>query len=223
MNAVGYVRVSTLEQTIYGVSIEMQIEKIKTYCKLKDFKLLAIYGDPGVSGSEIKNRSGLQAILDLAKGKKIQAVVTFKLDRLARNTIETLEIANLFKKIGIQLHSVVEQIDTSGAIGSFFFRLLASLAEMERDIIAERTKAALLHKAKKQERVSRFAPIGYRFIGDIMKEDPREKEAIELAKKLKHEGYSLRSIANKLEYLGYVSRAGKTYTPSSIKAMVIKT
>ncbi|MEW6351712.1 MAG: recombinase family protein, partial [Thermodesulfobacteriota bacterium] len=107
--AVGYIRVSTQEQAQEGVSLEMQIAKIKAYSDLNDLFLAGIYGDPGISGKSIKARPGIQAVLSLVKAKRIGAVVVYKLDRLGRNTIETLDIAKRMDKAGVALHSITER------------------------------------------------------------------------------------------------------------------
>jgi DNA invertase Pin-like site-specific DNA recombinase len=68
-------------------------------------------------------------------------VIIYKLDRISRSTKHLIELSELFENKGVQFVSIQDNIDTSTAIGRFFFRTMASIAELERDIISERTKA----------------------------------------------------------------------------------
>jgi DNA invertase Pin-like site-specific DNA recombinase len=131
--AVGYVRVSTEEQS-RKVSPEMQAAKIRTYAELNDLELVDIIEDAGISGKSIKARPGIQEVLNMVKARKVDAVIVYKLDRLARNTIECLNMAEGMDKAGCALHSISEKLDTQSALGRFFFTLTASLAEMERTL-----------------------------------------------------------------------------------------
>ena len=135
LRAVGYVRVSTEEQVRGGISLNLQHSKIHAYAELEGFELVEIISDEGISGSSIKGRPSMKRVLDLARNHQIDCIVTWKLDRLARNTSESLDIATLCQKNGVALHSITEKLDTQSALGKFFFTLMASLAEMERSLI----------------------------------------------------------------------------------------
>ena len=74
MKAIGYVRVSTDEQAREGISLENQKAKITAYCELNDLSLTEIIEDAGKSGKDL-NREGIQALIDLVKGRKVDAVV----------------------------------------------------------------------------------------------------------------------------------------------------
>ena len=86
------------------------------------------------------------AILEAVKSKQFDAVVAYKLDRIVRKTWEALEIAELLPKHKVQLRCVNEKIDTGSEQGKLFYTLLSAMAEWERAIIAECTKAALAQK-----------------------------------------------------------------------------
>jgi DNA invertase Pin-like site-specific DNA recombinase len=70
-------------------------------------------------------------------------VVVYKLDRISRSTKHLIELTEMFEKMGVNFVSIRDNIDTSTAVGRFFFRTMASIAELERDIISERTKSGL--------------------------------------------------------------------------------
>ncbi|MFH1113719.1 MAG: recombinase family protein [Pseudomonadota bacterium] len=212
--AIGYMRVSTEGQYRDGISPDMQISKIKAYCELNDVDLVGIYGDPAISGKNIKARPGIQAVLDMVDKKKIEHVVCYKLDRLARNTIETLEMVSAMDKRGIALHSVTEKLDTHSAIGRFVVRTLASLAEMERDLISERTANALQTKRERNEKTGGIVPFGFTLADDgkTLLPHASEQQIIEKIHRLKAKGHSFRSIADELNRDGHRTKTGKAWT-----------
>ena len=104
----------------------------------------ALFEDAGISGSGIAKRDGLEEALEgTTKGR---ALVTYRLSRLARNTRDMLDIAERLEKKGADQMSLSERIDATAASRRTLFRLLAVLAEFEREQIGERTRIALAHK-----------------------------------------------------------------------------
>src|SRR6266581_6504849 len=83
-------------------------------------------------------------------------LVVYSLSRLARNTTETLELGERLAKAGADLVSLSEKIDTTSAAGKMVFRMLAVLAEFERDQISERTRVAMQHMRCEGKRVGFF-------------------------------------------------------------------
>jgi DNA invertase Pin-like site-specific DNA recombinase len=124
----GYARVSTQEQ-----NLDMQLDALnKAGCE-------KIYTEK-MSGTR-NDRPELERCLDaLRKG---DTLVVYKLDRLGRSTFKLLELTEELSKRGIEFESLQDGIDTSTPVGRAMFRMLAVLAEMERDIIVERTQAGL--------------------------------------------------------------------------------
>lgn len=215
---VGYIRVSTRNQAEDGVSLALQVEKIKAYCYLNDIELVAIYGDPGLSGKTAIKRPGLQAVLDMAKRKRISHMVVYKLDRFSRSTMDCLDMCSQFNKSDVALHSICEKLDTKSALGRFFFTLLGALAELERALISERTTDALRKKMRDGEKVSCQAPFGFRHEGDYAVPDEKEQEALEMIRELKHgsDQISLRKVAKALSEKGYKGRNGGRISVSTI-------
>jgi len=130
MEAVGYIRVSTEDQSRNGVSMDAQRAKIEQYCSLKDMNLQEIIEDAGISAKNL-NRPGMQRILSMVRSKQIESIVVLKLDRMFRSTIDALTTTCLFEKHGVSFHSIQETIDTSSAM----FRTnqaCASAQEIER-------------------------------------------------------------------------------------------
>ncbi len=222
MKAVGYIRVSTDDQAREGVSLENQKAKIQAYADLKDLDLVKIIEDAGISAKNL-NRQGAQKVLKMARKKKVNAVIVYKLDRMFRSTIDALETTKLFDKWGVAFHSINETIDTQSAMGRFFFTLTAALAEMERGIIGERTAAALAHKRANGKKTGGDVPFGYRLDmdGQTLMEDRHEQQAIKLMKNLKRKGHTLRSICRELETKGFLTKRGKTkWHPQSVSQIL---
>ena len=158
--AIGYIRVSTEDQVLEGVSLAAQRNKVEAWSELNDHELLAVEEDAGISGATADKRPGLQAALDAACRKRATLVV-YSLSRLARSTMDALLIAERLEKAGADLVSLSEKIDTTTAAGKMVFRMLAVLAEFERDQLAERTRAAMQHLRGQGRRISRHLPYGF--------------------------------------------------------------
>jgi DNA invertase Pin-like site-specific DNA recombinase len=209
MKAIGYIRVSTEDQAREGVSLDNQKTKIRAYCELKEMELVGIIEDAGISAKNL-NRPGVQRVLDMARRKEVDAVIVYKLDRMFRSTVDALETTKLFAKWGVSFHSIHETLDTQSAMGKFFFTLIAALAEMERGIIGERTRAALKHKRAKNEKTGRDVPFGFDLSPTgFLAPNLAEQRAICLISDLRLKGYALRAICRELEREGYKTKSGK--------------
>lgn len=217
--AIGYIRVSTEGQAQDGVSLDAQRAKIAAWCELNDYALAAIHVDAGISGKSADNRPGLQAALqDCQKGS---ALVVYSLSRLARSTRDTIDISEQLAKAGADLVSLSEKIDTTSAAGKMVFRMMAVLAEFERDQISERTTTAMQFKKAKGERVG---SIPYGFIldddGISLTENVAEQAVIREARELHKGGLSLRKIAAELDKRGFSARNGQPFAASQVQRMV---
>jgi site-specific DNA recombinase len=219
--AVAYIRVSTDGQAADGISLDAQAAKIEAYCALNDLPLLETYTDAGISAKRADNRPALQDALQAIREGRANALVVYKLDRLARCTIDALEIAQQLDRHGASLHSLNEKLDTGSAMGRFFFTLVASLAEMERGIIAERTAAAHAHKRSKGQATG-HAPFGWQLAkdGSTLEPVPTEQETLGLIQAMKAEGKSLRIIAETLNNQGRKTKQGQPWKRSNLRSVL---
>lgn len=213
MKAVGYVRVSTEEQAREGVSLGAQRAKLEAWALSQDAELVAIFEDAGISGATVGHRGGLQAAVAEACRRKA-ALVVYSLSRLSRSTRDTLELAERLDRAGADLVSLSEKIDTTSAAGKMVFRLLAVLAEFERDQLAERTKGAMAHLQAKGRRVSLHAPLGSRFEGDRVVQDLEEAQVLDRLRAWREEGLTIREIASKANAEGLPARGAKWHRTS---------
>jgi DNA invertase Pin-like site-specific DNA recombinase len=205
LKAAGYIRVSTEDQAKEGVSLDNQEAKIKAYASLNDLNLVEVIRDGGASGKSL-DRAGMVKLLGMVEKGSIEAVIVYKLDRLSRKTIDTLNLIEKLEDQGIAFHSISEKVDTKSATGKFFLTIISAIAQMERDLIAERTKDALSHKKDKGEWCGRI-PFGFKVEDNHLVEDPEQIKVIQKAKRLRRSGKSMRDIANTVNLsLGYVHK-----------------
>lgn len=219
--AFGYVRVSTETQAVEGVSLEAQQARVKVWCENEGYELGGILVDAGISGSKSNNRPGLQKALNQvcdAGG----VLVVYSLSRLARSTIDAITISQRLDKSGADLVSLTEKIDTTSAAGKMIFRLLAVLAEFERDVISERTVTALSQMRKNNQRISGRIPYGYDLAGDCktLIANAEELTTVKRIKQMRESGESLRGIAAALNADGVKSKGGKPWGASSIQSII---
>jgi DNA invertase Pin-like site-specific DNA recombinase len=219
--AVAYVRVSTPGQRDEGVSLDAQRAKIVDWCRVMGYEVVRTYADEGLSGHSMDKRPGLKQAIDDACTRG-GVLVVYSLSRLARNTRETLELGETFAKAGADIVSLSENIDTTSAAGKMVFRMLAVLAEFERDQVSERTTMAMAHKRQQGQRISRHIPYGTQLAADgtHLEDQADEQAVIAVAKELHQAGRASRAIATRLAARGLYSRAGTVFTPSAILAMV---
>lgn len=125
---IGYARVSTVEQ-----NLDLQHEALtRANCE-------KVFEDK-LSGMK-QERPGLAKAMEVLRSG--DTLVVWKLDRLGRSVKQLVDLVGELQKQGIQFKSLTDAIDTGTPSGRFFFHVMASLAEMERDLIVERTRAGL--------------------------------------------------------------------------------
>jgi DNA invertase Pin-like site-specific DNA recombinase len=143
---VGYVRVSTDMQ-----ELSMQIEALVKYGVPRD----RIFSDV-MTGSTM-DRSGLKRAIKVCWPK--DTLVVWKLDRLGRNTIGALQQIDELTNAGIHIASVTENIDPKTPMGKLMITILAGVAQWERDLIAERTKAGIAAFKERGGRMGQPHPV----------------------------------------------------------------
>lgn len=195
-----YARVSTQEQAENGNSLEFQIDKLKAYCQLHEYKVVGEYVDAGVSGA----KSERPALNKLKKDiDKIDIVLIYKLDRLSRSIKDTMNlIEDLFKPNNVNLISLSENFDTSQAMGMATVGMLSTFAQLERETIKERMMAGKIQAVKNGKNINK-TPFGYiKKDGQLIK-DERTKDCVDFIFKKMLEGKSLHETVKLLEMSEY--------------------
>ena len=132
-----YHRGSRTDQTT-----SQQEVKTKEYCEKNNIQIYKTYSEVGQSGSK-ESRPQLDLLLQDMRNKKFNTIVVLKYDRLGRSTIHLLQVLEEMKNLGIRLIAVEQNIDTSTPMGKYFVTNLCSLADLEREMIIERTQDKL--------------------------------------------------------------------------------
>ncbi|MGO8821262.1 MAG: recombinase family protein [Desulfomonilaceae bacterium] len=215
--AVIYARVSTEDQAQHGVSLDAQVTRCLEYVSVQNYDLFDTIVDAGISGKSI-DRPGLNRILSLVQKKKINHLITLKLDRLSRRTIDALNIVETLTKKNVKLHLVTENgsVNSDNADDEFMLTMKAGFAQLERKKIAERTRFALDRKRQLNERISLNAPYGYMFVDGKVVDNPLEQKTIMKIHKLHNNGLSIRGIIDKLTHQKMFNRNNKCFSIPSI-------
>jgi len=208
--AYGYIRVSTLDQSRHGVSLEAQEERLRAYCVSAGLELMAIIREDGVSGSiPLADRPQGAMLLNAVK-HGVGNVVALKLDRLFRDAEDALRQTRSWDKSGVALHLVDmggQSINTASAMGRMMLTMMAAFAELERNLISERTSQALRHK-RSHRQVFNHEPFGYRRNGSGLEPVEHEQATIRRVHALRSNGATLDAIAGILNSEGTPTKRG---------------
>ncbi len=148
--AVIYARVSTADQ-----STDLQLHDLHEYTKARDFDVVAEYIDEAVSGARAR-RPGLDQLLADAHERRFDVVLTWKLDRLGRSLSHLIRLAETFEGLGIDLVSLKDPgLDTTTPHGKLIFSVMGAVAEFERSMIRERTRAGVAAARRRGKRLGR--------------------------------------------------------------------
>jgi len=208
-STVGYVRVSTERQAAEGQSLDAQEERIRAYAKASGLSVDRIYRDNGASGKDTNRPALAELRADL---DQISVVIVYKFDRISRSVVDLYGLLEEFQVHGVAFKSVSEGVDTSSAIGKFLMNIMAGLAQMERELIAERTRDSLAHKKESGEHVGRV-PFGFRIGADAkLEKNPDQQKTIATIKRLRRRGHTIQTISDRFQLsIGVVHKLINTH------------
>lgn len=217
-----YIRVSTLEQANNNYSIGEQTERLQNYCKAMNWEIYKIYVDPGYSGANT-DRPGLKSLIADVEEGLIDKVVVYKLDRLSRSQLDTLDlIENTFLKHSVDFVSMLENFDTSTPFGRAMIGILAVFAQLEREQFKERSAMGKEGRAKKGKfGGGRNIPIGYNYDKEkelLIINDYEAMQYLELVD-LFLSGKSFRAIEKIFSDKGYRHKSG-TWIPKTMRSVL---
>lgn len=207
--AVTYVRVSTAEQADSGLGLESQRGKVRAACEARGWRILHEFADEGISAKTIDGRPGLLAALDVLDNGGAMNLVAAKLDRLSRSVHDFTGLMARASKRGWNVRTLDPEIDTSTASGEMMANIMASFAQFERQLIGERTSAALKVLRAEGKQLGRPQRASDEVIAQIVVE--------------RFHGTSLRGIADVLNAADVpTSQMGKTWYASSVAAVLAR-
>ena len=170
-----YCRVSTEMQT---GGMESQVRVLKTYCEQNGITNMEFFTDEGISGTK-SSRPALDRMMAAVERDEISACIVYSFSRFARSTTHLLNALQVFKRKGVHFTSLSEKIDTNTAVGLAIFSILASIAQLERDLISDRVKIGLQNARAKGRQIGR-----------------KKKRDSDLIRKLLKNGLSFRAVAS---------------------------
>ena len=201
-----YARISVSRDE--SVSIDRQIEACRKYAEARGWEVIATIVDDGLSATKNRpeDRKGWRDVLSLSE--PYAAVVVWKVDRLARRTLDFLHADQALQGRGAGLVAVEQPIDMTTATGRAFATMLAVFAELEAEAISSRVAAARTHLIKAGRVVGGTVPYGYRSIdnphgpGKVLAQDAETIAHVRGAVRRALDGYSIYSIQVWLNEIG---------------------
>lgn len=210
-----YIRVSTTKQDRDGYSVPMQKERLVSYCQAMGWVVAGVFVDPGVSGSSL-DRPGLAELIRAVDGKKGDVVLVYKLDRLSRsqrNIIYLLE--DVFQPAGVAFVSMQESFDTSTVYGKAMLGILSVFAQMEREVITERTMLGRSGRAEKGYfHGGGTDPIGYDYVDGQLVVNEEEAAQVRQVYELYAAGVSVSEITRRMD--GFSTKHGGWHHTSTV-------
>jgi site-specific DNA recombinase len=216
MRAVLYCRVST-EQQLEGISLDAQDARLASYAAAQGWEVVERICDDETG--KTLHRPGIERLLSGVRNGAYDVCAVFKLDRLTRSVRDLGELLDTFSRHGVALVSLSEAIDATTAAGRLMLYILGSVAQWERETIAERTTVALRH-LRTTGRAWNHPPYGYRRDGSRLVPDHGEQAAIARALSLRRDGWSLRRIAEALTRDGVPAKHGGAWRAEQVRRII---
>lgn len=221
MRLAGYVRVSTEEQALRGISLDVQEELILNHIERNDHHITRMYSDAGVSGGKpLASRPAGAQLVDALDRGEARGVVAIRLDRLFRSVADCANRTAKWREDGCSLHLLDMHLDTTTPMGELFITMAAAFAQLERRQAQARIIEALERKRQLGQRIGAI-PYGFA-LGDDGKTlviDEDEQEIVNQIINLRSEGLALHAIAAHLNDNGFPAR-GQRWHPSTIARIV---
>lgn len=147
-----YCRVSTGNQS---TGLEAQVRALRDYCTRNNIFDYVIYEDENQSGVK-QSRPALDRMMKDVREGFIGKVIVYSFSRYARSVTHLLRALEEFKKVDVGFVSITESIDTNTPLGAAVFTILGAVAQLERDLIAERVRNGLANAKAKGVRIGRL-------------------------------------------------------------------
>lgn len=198
MTCLIYLRVSTARQATDGIGLEAQEAKCRLHAQRMGWEVLEIFADEGISGKDgVENRPGLKALI--AKAKETGAVVVvYSVSRLARRQRLLYQLLDERDGEGLSISSATEAFDTTTPTGRAMLGMIAVFAQLEADMVSERTRDALAEVKAQGKK------LGQRPMAELA------PDTVNLVKTMYKTGnYSHRSLAEELNRQGVPTATGK--------------
>ncbi len=217
--AIIYLRVSTDEQTESGLGLEAQEATARKWCQTNGFEVGLVCRDEGVSGTvPVDKRPELtKALASLRRGG---VLVAARRDRFARSIAIAAVIEETARRRGARVVTP-DAPESDDPFAGAMRGMMDVFSQLERALIASRTRGALAAKRARGEKTGGSLPVGFDLAEDGKKlvVNDIESQAIEMVRKLRAEGISVRAIAEQLNAEGVAARGDKWH-PTTIARLL---
>jgi site-specific DNA recombinase len=212
-----YTRVSTDGQAeVEFNSCEAQEAKIKAFISSQDsMDIYNVYSDQGYSGADIDRPALTELMRDIQLGK-INAVISYKIDRLTRSPRDFYQLIEVFEQFNVSFISVTERFDTSTPSGRLLRNIMLTFAQFERELISERIRDKMFERAKKGLWNCGYAPYGYKRENKKLVPEPQEASIVKKIYELFHSRGSTADVYHQLKSEGITCRKGKLFDLTGI-------
>ena len=219
LKVVFYARVST-DTKGQLLSLDNQIKYFEDFIKNnKMWHFSGSYIDEAVSGTSIKNRKNFLKMIEDAKCKKFDLVVTKEISRFSRNTLDSIKYTQILLKHGVGVHFMSDNINTLMPDSELRLTIMSAIAQDEVRRISERVKFGL-NESKKSGKMLGSAPFGYEKKDGILTIKENESKIVERIFNLYIFGLGLRNISKTLFKENILNKNKKPFTYSSLKNII---
>ncbi|API93981.1 MULTISPECIES: recombinase family protein [unclassified Virgibacillus] len=219
MKVAAYLRVSTDEQVESGHSLLEQRERLKAYAKVMGWDKPTFYIDDGYSAGSLK-RPQLQKLIKDIESRKVNILMTTKLDRLSRNLLDLLQVIKFMETHDCNYVSATESFDTSTAAGRMVLHLLGVFAEFERGRTSERVKDNMTSLARNTNMALSGPCFGFDIIDKQYVLNKKEAKYGLKMVEMTEAGHGTRSIAQWLNSMNVKTKRGKQWDSTAVRRLL---
>jgi DNA invertase Pin-like site-specific DNA recombinase len=212
--AVIYLRVSTARQAAEGIGLESQEAKCRAHAERMGWPVVAIHRDEGLSGRDgVEERPGLQATISTVQANPGAIVVVYSVSRLARRQRLLWNLLDDREGYGLPVSSATEAFDTATPTGRAMLGMIATFAQLEADMVSERTKDALAEVKAQGKKLGAPSMLD---LGAV--------ESVRLVQQMYNGGgFTHRSLAEELNRRGVATAKGGKWWPKTVRAALMAT
>ena len=214
-----YTRVSTEDQAKEGFSLDAQLDKLRSYCKARDWVIGGEYIDDGYSGRNVKRPAYSRMMEEMDKW---DALLVIKMDRIHRNSKNFMLMMEHLKKEEKEFVSMSESLDTSTAMGRFVMDIIQRIAQLESEQIGERVYVGMEQKARTNGGVLGFnIPYGYDYVDGKLLVNEDEAKQVKNIFQMYLNGLSMKKIADILNSKSIPTKQNKIWGSQTV-SMILK-